>query len=281
MRLFDGAHMLQPALNPFIDMGVFCTVGAVISHAFLTTGFLPDRISFPCLASILLGPTTAAQISDKLLQMSFIESLSAHEATIMLNAAQQNDSFSADLEANIFRILSCYGCRHLPNPGYLEELPVQCARCVFLTMPASVLALMHGGIPHLHLPFWKSYSIDELHALLTSLTVSAQKIQDLLEEPQFATPEQETVWMYLSRLIGMLSYSELRGFLRFVTGSTLIIVLTIIVTFNRLSGLQRHPLSHTCTATLELLTLYTTATEFCSEFRSILQSESGWTMDVV
>ena len=279
VRLFDGTYMLHPAMNPSIDISVFGTVGAVISHAFLTTGFLPDRISFPCLAAVLLGPTVASKISDKLLQSSFIESLSAHEANIMLSASQQTVSFSAALEADVIHVLSSYGCRRLPNPGNLEELTVQCARYVFLTMPSSALALMHSGIPQLHLPFWESYSLEEFHTLFISLAVSVQKVLNLLIEPEFDNPEQEKVWTYLCRLIGMMSHSELRGFLRFVTGSTFITVPTITVTFNRLSGLQRRPLSHTCSATLELSTKYTTATEFCSEFRSVLQSEGGWAMD--
>lgn len=74
---------------------------------------------------------------------------------------------------------------------------------------------------------------------------------------------------------------ELHKFLRFVTGSFVICVPSISVSFNTLDGLARRPISHTCSATLELPCTYSSLPEFISEFRSVLSDSHSWRMDAV
>lgn len=54
-QFFDGNSILVPVLHPDADMQTFPRLGLVISHGYLVSGFLPTRIAFPALASILLG----------------------------------------------------------------------------------------------------------------------------------------------------------------------------------------------------------------------------------
>ena len=71
---------------------------------------------------------------------------------------------------------------------------------------------------------------------------------------------------------------EVRDFLRFVTGSSALIVDEISVTFNGLSGFSRRPIAHTCSSMLELSTTYETLNEFSQKFDTRLSSELSWIM---
>ena len=69
---------------------------------------------------------------------------------------------------------------------------------------------------------------------------------------------------------------------RFVrgTGSDIMPCDHIYVSFTRLDGLQRRPVAHTCTFTLEIPCTYQSFPEFREEFNSILEANT-WEMDVV
>lgn len=49
----------------------------------------------------------------------------------------------------------------------------------------------------------------------------------------------------------------------------------IIITFNKLEGLARRPISHTCTSTLELSSSYSSLTEFTEEFLNVIANLPG------
>ena len=107
-------------------------------------------------------------------------------------------------------------------------------------------------------------------SIYSSLSVSKTKVLNLLTEPNFLSVPEDEVYQYLKRFIGNMSDDELRTFLRFVTGSLVISVPNIDVIFNSLDGVGRRPVSHTCSATLELSSTYKYLPEFVAEFQAIL-----------
>ena len=74
---------------------------------------------------------------------------------------------------------------------------------------------------------------------------------------------------------------ELTRFLRFVTGSSVLINEGIKVVFNNLTGAARRPISHTCSCSLELPLSYTTCTfpEFEAEFTKVLLDDAWLLLD--
>lgn len=54
----------------------------------------------------------------------------------------------------------------------------------------------------------------------------------------------------------------------------------ILIVFTRLEGLERRPIAHTCTYTLEIPTTYQSFPEFREEFNSILEANT-WEMNIV
>ena len=64
------------------------------------------------------------------------------------------------------------------------------------------------------------------------------------------------MFSYLQQFIGDMKRAEIRRFLRFTTGSSVLLASNISVAFNSLSGLARRPIAHTCSSTLELSSTY-------------------------
>ena len=53
-KAFDGANTLMPAVHPHVQISLF-PLGAILSHGFMSCGFIPVRLTFPTIASIVLG----------------------------------------------------------------------------------------------------------------------------------------------------------------------------------------------------------------------------------
>jgi len=43
-------------VHPEVDLAQLIIIGKIISHGYLTTGILPDRIALPVLIASVLGP---------------------------------------------------------------------------------------------------------------------------------------------------------------------------------------------------------------------------------
>ena len=156
----------------------------------------------------------------------------------------------------------------------------QAAQYTFLIKPAAPLQKMNHGIPEQHHSFWKQMTVENLYMVDRSLSVSTAKVLQLLQEPNIESASQSEVWGYLETFVGNMTIEELRIFLRFVTGSFVVSIPAIYMAFNALDGLARRPISHTCSATLELSTAYSSNPEFSAEFQLVLSDPYySWRMD--
>ena len=268
-KYFDGTSLLQPCVNVGTDIEAFRILGRVFSHAYICAGVLPDQLAFPCLAAAFLGPRVV--IPESLLTCYFMYSLSTYEAGILEKALSLNH-FSSELEQELISIL---GCTELPRPSSLQFLIVKAADFAFLKKPLAALIELNAGVCDCHHSFWCDVTVDQFHSIYSAIAVTHGKVLSLLVEPEFQTKGQELSWTYLRKFIGNCSGDDLRYFLRFTTGSYVITVSHITVTFNTLHGLARRPIAHTCSATLDLSSTFSTYLEFSQEFRAILNSMSS------
>ena len=273
-----GCSLLTPVIHPHTDLQALPLLGRVVSHGYLTCGFLPVRIAFPTLVQILLGPATT--VPDNILLQSFADSLSTYEASV-LREAFHRDSISSELKTKLVTVLGRFGCREVPTHDSLRQMVINVARYQFLVKPLAAVAQMNCGIPAVHAAFWRTLSVERLFSLYLALTASPEKVLERLESDAL-NPNEQRVFGYLEQFIGNMTQDVLRSFLRFTTGSSVCISSKITVTFNSLSGLARRPLSHTCDCVLELPTTYITYPEFVSEFEAILsEPEYTWRMDSI
>ena len=284
LKSFDGGIVLTPAMHPGVSMNVFPILGTIISHGFLSCGFLPIRIAFPVLAAIVYGPTVS--IPTDMLLKSFEDFLTSYESGIVKLAVfleKENKSFSSNLLSKLIEILSRMGCCRIPTRDNFKVLLTEVAQFNFTTKCMGALYAMHSGIPVTHRSFWNKLSIEDFFRLYQGLIATPERILSILKHPECNSAAQERVFDYLVTFIGDIKQEELLGFTRFVTGCSVLVARELTVTFNGASGLGRQPFAQTCPCNLELPTSYSSYQEFAREFLGILRSDSSltWAMDAI
>ena len=278
---FDGAGVVIPLLHAQMDIEVFSTLGTIVSHGYLASGYLPIRQALPSLIGILLGP--AVEIPKQILVEALLEYLSEMEREkIKFAIKQKGSSFSDDVRAVMVSIFSRLGCRDIPTPGNLIELMAKAAKFEFCCKPSAAVAMMNSGVPPEHRGFWERLGVVGIQKLYSLLSVSRSKVLSLMD-CQCLSAAEERVYGYLMTMIGNMGSNDLIiNFLRFVTGSSVCIASKIEVTFNSSSGFSRSPFGHTCTNTVELPLAYTNYHDFYTDWVSILSDtndEWKWRMD--
>ena len=243
----------------------------------------PIRLAFPVIASVL---PICRGVPDVIIMVPFVDFVSSYEGTFLKEALQLSHttvSYMESLEGKLIDILSRFGCRHIPTPQNIKQLIYGVARHEFLVKPLGAIYALHSGVPAVHHGFWSQFSIEHLFKLYVLLNATPADVIDKIEEPEQSNSARSRVFGYLIRFIGNIRYKELRQFLRFVTGSSVMITKSIKVHFNSLKGIiiARRPISHTCSCTLELPTSYVSFLEFEKEFSLVLASEDAWAMDAI
>ena len=162
-------------------METFATLGAIISHGYLGSGYLPIRIALPTLICILLGPT--AELSNKVLVEAFINHLSDTHRDSIKDAIKQIklQCFTKETSEEILSILSHYGCIDMPTPANLNDLILKVAKFQFYFKPTAAVVVMHAGIPTDHKKFWETEGVQGILNIYSSLSISCQKILSLLK----------------------------------------------------------------------------------------------------
>lgn len=280
-RHFDGDRLLVPSVCPGMQISLVTTLGTILSHGYLVCGFLPIRLAFPVIASALKGPYI--KISDAIMLESFFDYISMYESSLLKKAlilAKQGVSFSDDIMPQLIQLTSRFECTVIPQCHNLRQIIVDISRHVFLGKPMGLLYALHGGVPQSHRSFWSQFAVEKLFDLFRALNATPSVVLRLIEEPEFENRAEAKIFYYLTSYIGNSKQNELRSFLRFVTGSSVVLGQSIKISFNSLHGLARRPIAHTCDCQLDLPTTYSNYPDFEKEFDSIL-AQDDWTMDAV
>ena len=285
-KLFDGCTLLTPALHPSINLSSLSVFGAILSHAYMSSGILPVRISFPSLAQCLLGPLVT--IPDDTMFTYLVNSLSIHDATVLRSAFGEVDSgatvFTAQMQSELIELVSHFGSRDIPTPPMLKGLFPQIAQYEFTLKPAAAIAAIHSGVPDQHALFWKNLGVTGLLRLYQAKSISPAKVLKMFDEVQPLDTNQERIMLYLRQYIGSLNTGDLEQFLRFVTGSCVFMPVKIQVSFNSLSGTARRQIAHTCEPSLELSSTYVTYLEFAIELKAVMNvsdNSPAWAMNAL
>lgn len=282
---FDGEQLLVPCISPEADIqgptSIFKILGTILSHGFMVCGFLPVRVAFPVVAAVLLG--TDIVIPDNILIDTFVDFLASHESSILRDAVLDvkiGQPLTPHI-SNLISILSRFGCKKVPSSTNLLNLIVGVSKHCFISQPFSVLHAMRSGVPKPFEVFWKAYKVEEMYTLYKALNATTSSVLHMIDEPEGMNCAQKRVFSYLMSFIGNMKRDDLRLFLRFVTGSSVMLAQKINVSFNNITGIARRPISHTCDCGLELSIAYSTFPEFEQEFYKILQHEYSWIMDAL
>lgn len=277
---FEGSNLLVPSVNAHTDMGVMHALGRILSHGYIFCNVLPTRIVYPTLYACLVG--VGAKVPAPILLGSFIDYLTTVEQSVVkMGLGVKASAFPIDLQTQLIGILDRFGSRKAPNPHNLRQLLIEAAEYEFLHKPLAAISSIHAGIPPQELLFWSNYTVAQFYTIFQCLTASPTKVLELIEEPVMLHAGEKRVFQFLQQFIGNISNEDVGHFLRFVTGSSVCPTKKIQITFNRVSGLARRPIAHTCAFTLEISTDYTNYMQFSSEMKAVLSDESSWFMDAL
>lgn len=267
--LFDSGSTVIPSVHPHVEISKFKILGTILLHGYLACGYLPVRIVFPVLAATLLGPSV--RVDDTIHLKSFCEYLSLYDQSV-LKKAIQSPTFIPDVQASVINLLSKFGCRETPTLKNVKNLVVQLAVHEFTIQPLGAVYSMNSGIPQAHKTFWEKITVGDLYEIYQTLGATAESVLQTLKEPFFHNKAQQRVFCYLQQMIGNMKPSEVSKFLRFVTGSSVLVSECIEVKFNSLSGIARL-IAHICSYTFELPTSYTTYQEFEEEINDVISND--------
>lgn len=279
---FVGAKEMIPQLDPrILFTGFYETVGRIISHCFVLTGFFPISICRAAVHMMLTGKSSTEAIMASFLNIIVERERSVVQKVIAGQQLKNSDSLC------FLSILSFHGCLSSPKAedrlSTVENVAATSLLCKPLYCYGRILAGMNA-YPLL----WIGVSADIVDELYSRLQPSAEAVVEAIhfvftevEEEATLRPlldirsAEERVKTYLERFVESRSESELADLLFFWTGSDLNIVPQLLVCFNATEGLAQRPIASTCAAQLNLSRMYVSYEEFATQFVHYLASEEA------
>ena len=164
----------------------------------------------------------------------------------------------------------------------IDEQLKTMARNELIDRPAPLISLIRKGIPETHKNiFWSCLTLPLVDYIFEAQRPTPQKLLEVVKtDTDVLRPEEEKVLYLFHQFILSLDQHDLDAFLLFVTAST-IMPNKLLLTFNKLEGLARRPIAHTCTNNLELSITYTSIQELKRELRYILVDNESFCMDTI
>ena len=248
-------------------------IGRVLLYGFKEAGYVPGCLSPVFLASCLHGEET---ITEADLLLSFKSYITPDEREVLERVLSED--FESDDE-DLIEFLSSYKCYRKPKPQNIHSLFAELAHQEIIQKPryiancwAPVLEVLKG-----HANF---ANVESLRLLFLDNKPTAKKVIKALDAKPTSDAEKESLG-FLKKFIKSLDAVSLKVFLKFVTGSDVMILQTISVSFNSVEGVGRTPIAHTCGPTLELPSTYQSHNELAEEFTNILREKTSWTFNIV
>ncbi|PFX23747.1 hypothetical protein AWC38_SpisGene11709 [Stylophora pistillata] len=185
-----------------------------------------------------------------------------------------------DDEDEMFQLLevfSNYNCRIMVNSENVSQVIEEIANKELLQKPQYIADCWKDIVSTLLPSFPDFAAISKRYEFLIP---STSKILSCLEENPESDGERESLKFLKRYFTGLDTPQKLSKFVRFISGSELMLFDAIQVNFTNLSGLSRRPIAHTCNTLLELSSTYQSFPELREEFSAILASDY-WEMDIV
>ena len=129
----------------------------------MVCGFLPVRLSFPTVASVLFGPTVS--ISDDIILDCFIDFLTTYESSIISEAvvkALKSSSFTPKLQGDLLGVFSRLGGVQTPTPANFRQLVISVARHQLIGKSLGQLYTQFSSVPIPYREFWQQFTVDRL-----------------------------------------------------------------------------------------------------------------------
>ncbi|XP_061576483.1 uncharacterized protein LOC133442491 [Cololabis saira] len=237
-----GTTLKVPFLRHDFCAATWKAIGRILLKGFQDCKYLPIKLAPPFLEEMLYG----AVHSD--LKTSFLQFVSSQEQDVLKTAL---DDFSSVDDDDLLEVLDRYECRKRVTAANLPEILKEISHKELVQKPMFVIDCWREITqPQIHL------NSGELTKMYSDLKPTPKKVAGILNFPTGMTSKQAEVAQHLKRYVRELTEEKLGRFLRFCTGSDLLVSMVIKVEFTIQTSFTRRPIAHTCGMVLELLDSY-------------------------
>ncbi|XP_024118320.1 uncharacterized protein LOC112139717 [Oryzias melastigma] len=261
-----GTTVKVPFIRHDFTAETWKAVARILLKGYLDCQYFPNKLALPFIEQVLFDGV----YTD--LKSHFLQFVSNQEREVLMQAI--NDISAVEWD-DLVEVLDSYGCRRRITAETFPTILNEIAHKELVQKPMFVIDCWREiTLKHL------SLTPEALTKLFYDLQPNSKKVCHLLKFPVDLTQKQKEAASYLKRFIRELDEIKLQKFLRFCTGSDLVITDSIFVEFQEMTEFTRRPIGHTCGKILHIADSYENFPDFRSEFNSVLESNI-WVMDIV
>ncbi|KAK0151962.1 hypothetical protein N1851_006661 [Merluccius polli] len=271
-RAAEGAELRVPCLSPKWQEEEWRAVGRILAKGFLDQGYFPLRLAPAYTTALLFGEHA---VPTDMLFESLQYYLSQSERDLIATALQED--LDKDAQEDFLDMLDRLGVKAIPKRENIKATLIQVAHKQIIQEPKYALDNMSEVAAECLKTAIKTPQ--DLLVIYSDKKPTCRKVLKMIEASP-VSPAEKQAHQYLQQYVRGLDEIGLRKFLRFITGSDIISVPRIAISFNNLEGLSRRPVAHTCGAVLELPCTYNSFPELRMEMEHVLGS-SYLNMDIV
>lgn len=271
--LATGANRKIPSIRHDYQKRDWEAIGRFLVFGYMNAHYFPITLSPVFVADCLFGEEATS--TDFILN-SFYEFVSHDEAETLKKAG------CTDFDPNdeeLLDVLSSYDCHKKPTKDNISLIISQLAHQELIQKPRFMSNCMTPILHQLKNSAQFS-SLENLILFYERKQPTPKKVVKLFCGAPSNDAERQT-FDHLKRFVKNLSEGILKLFLQFTTGSDLLVVDCITVSFTSVSGAARRPIAHTCGPALEMPSTYQSFNELAEEFSSILSNRESWSFDIV
>ena len=243
-------------------------VAMVILMGYKQEGIFPIKLAPPFMKYALFG-----EITDPV--DPFLKYVAEMDRGVIEAALQDWESVDQD---DLLDVLDRYETKTMAKKENIDLIVRELSKQELVQKPSFVGQQWQNVLNQLHM------DAHTLSRIYSDLQPTAKKVLKVLTFPENMNADENTLSNHLKRLIREFDPEVLALFLRFCTGSDMMVKKSITVSFVKSdsSCMVRSPTSHTCGAILELPVSYgkdpylSLRSEFCTLLRN-----RYWRMDIV
>ena len=274
--LLIGENERVPFIRHDYNRSDWEAIARVLLKGYRMCQYLPLLISKTFMSYVLFGESS---ISDPtILTHSFMQYISADERRVIEKCLSGDLDFENEDEfKELLDVLKIYDCRARVKPENIEVVIQEIAHKEIIQKPQYVTDCWKDVLLALtdYFP-----TPDSLVDMYERIKPSVSKISKCIQSFPQSDAERECLGFLRRYIRGLDTYEKLATFVRFISGSELMLFDGIQVTFTDLSGLQRRPMARTCNTLLQLPSTYQSFPEMREEFNHTLMADN-WEMDMM
>ena len=263
---FDGREEYAPIVLPEFGEEEYEVVGKILYHFFINFALFPVQFCEVSLHSVLIG-----EYSEQILIESFLRFISRKDSSILTDALMKN-KFDHGL---VIEALSKFAIRANPTKNNIRNLVVRAAKSELITKPCAAF----NTFKELR-NFFKVFTGNHLKSIYDLSKPTTLKVLNYINFPVAIDSYEEKAFEHLRRYIDECDNQTLEAFLRFCSGSSIIIPgINIHVTSKNMGEMESRPISKTCVKMLTIPRNIPSFHAFKSKFDFYLNHAELWCLE--